>query len=206
MSKSILIQGGTVVNADREFKADVLCVDGVIAAVGDDAASLAPAGTQKVDASGQYVVPGGIDPHTHMQLPFMGTVRENRSSSCPKNCRKMGSSGKGDMDWRTRVSVSMFTTAEEDCLAIWATGLPENTSPPRTGAAGAAGAPVAGTGAAAWDGRIPGGPAKTRTPRARVRMPQRIQGVLFESFMSFTSSGPPAVPRRGGCDASSLRV
>ena len=74
MSKSILIQGGTVVNADREFKADVLCVDGVIAAVGDDAASLAPAGTQKVDASGQYVVPGGIDPHTHMQLPFMGTV------------------------------------------------------------------------------------------------------------------------------------
>lgn len=74
MSKSILIQGGTVVNADREFKADVLCVDGVIAAVGDDAASLAPAGTQEVDASGQYVVPGGIDPHTHMQLPFMGTV------------------------------------------------------------------------------------------------------------------------------------
>jgi dihydropyrimidinase len=27
-----------------------------------------------VDASGQYVMPGGIDPHTHMQLPFMGTV------------------------------------------------------------------------------------------------------------------------------------
>ncbi len=74
MSKSILIQGGTVVNADREFKADVLCVDGVIAAVGDDAAALAPAGTEKLDASGQYVVPGGVDPHTHMQLPFMGTV------------------------------------------------------------------------------------------------------------------------------------
>jgi dihydropyrimidinase len=74
MSKSILIQGGTVVNADREFKADVLCVDGVIAAVGDEAAKLAPAGVGKIDASGQYVVPGGVDPHTHMQLPFMGTV------------------------------------------------------------------------------------------------------------------------------------
>ena len=44
MSKSILIQGGTVVNADREFKADVLCVDGVIAAVGDDAAMVEVAG------------------------------------------------------------------------------------------------------------------------------------------------------------------
>jgi dihydropyrimidinase len=74
MSKSILIQGGTVVNADREFLADVLCIDGVIAAVGDDARRLAPAGGQTLDASGQYVVPGGIDPHTHMQLPFMGTV------------------------------------------------------------------------------------------------------------------------------------
>ncbi len=74
MSKSILIRGGTVVNADREFKADVLCVDGVIAAVGEDAAALAPAGVQTIDAGGQYVVPGGIDPHTHMQLPFMGTV------------------------------------------------------------------------------------------------------------------------------------
>lgn len=74
MSKSILIQGGTVVNADREFKADVLCIDGVIAVVGDDAARLAPAGVETLDASGQYVVPGGVDPHTHMQLPFMGTV------------------------------------------------------------------------------------------------------------------------------------
>jgi dihydropyrimidinase len=34
----------------------------------------APAGARVVDAGGQYVMPGGIDPHTHMQLPFMGTV------------------------------------------------------------------------------------------------------------------------------------
>ncbi|MBI3715857.1 MAG: dihydropyrimidinase [Betaproteobacteria bacterium] len=74
MTTSLLIRGGTVVNADREFKADVLCIDGRIAAVGDDAAIQAPAGAQTIDASGQYVLPGGIDPHTHMQLPFMGTV------------------------------------------------------------------------------------------------------------------------------------
>src|SRR5258706_144770 len=74
MTPSLLIRGGTVVNADREFKADVLCIDGRIAAVGDDAAKSAPANAQKLDAGGQYVLPGGIDPHTHMQLPFMGTV------------------------------------------------------------------------------------------------------------------------------------
>ncbi len=33
-----------------------------------------PSGAKTVDAGGQYVMPGGIDPHTHMQLPFMGTV------------------------------------------------------------------------------------------------------------------------------------
>ena len=74
MSKALVIRGGTVVNADREQRADVLCVDGRIVAVGEDAAAQAPAGAETLDASGQYVLPGGIDPHTHMQLPFMGTV------------------------------------------------------------------------------------------------------------------------------------
>ncbi|MFO1253668.1 MAG: dihydropyrimidinase [Inhella sp.] len=71
---ALLIRGATVVNADREFAADVLCVDGVIAAVGERAARKAPAGCQTLDGSGQFLMPGGIDPHTHMQLPFMGTV------------------------------------------------------------------------------------------------------------------------------------
>jgi len=70
--KPLLIRGGTVVNADREFRADVLVADGQIAAVGSDLA--VPAGTETLDADGRYVMPGGIDPHTHMQLPFMGTV------------------------------------------------------------------------------------------------------------------------------------
>ncbi|MBV5297306.1 MAG: dihydropyrimidinase [Rhodoferax sp.] len=68
----ILIQGGTVVNADHAFKADVLTQDGCIVAVGPDLQ--APTGATLVDAGGQYVMPGGIDPHTHMQLPFMGTT------------------------------------------------------------------------------------------------------------------------------------
>lgn len=69
---SILIRGGTVVNADQAFLADVLTQDGKVIAVG--AALQAPVGATVVDAGGQYVMPGGIDPHTHMQLPFMGTV------------------------------------------------------------------------------------------------------------------------------------
>lgn len=67
-----VIRGGTVVTADGERKADVLVVGEQIAAVGPDLE--APAGAEVLDASGAYVMPGGIDPHTHMELPFMGTV------------------------------------------------------------------------------------------------------------------------------------
>ena len=69
---TVLIKGGTVVNAEQSFRADVLCQNGVIAAIGESLD--APSGATVVDAGGQYVMPGGIDPHTHMQLPFMGTV------------------------------------------------------------------------------------------------------------------------------------
>ncbi len=70
-----LIRGGTVVNADRAFRADVLCEGDKIVAVGP--ALAAPAGAEIVDAGGQYVMPGGIDPHTHMNLPFMGTITQD---------------------------------------------------------------------------------------------------------------------------------
>ena len=69
---SVLIKGGTVVTADETRRADVLCNNGKIVEVGSGID--APAGAKIVDAGGQYVMPGGIDPHTHMQLPFMGTV------------------------------------------------------------------------------------------------------------------------------------
>ena len=69
---ALLIRGGTVVNADRSVRADVLVEGDKIAAVGENLD--APAGAEVVDAGGCLVMPGGIDPHTHMQLPFMGTV------------------------------------------------------------------------------------------------------------------------------------
>ncbi len=69
---SIVIRGGTVVTAEQTFSADVYCENGKIVAVGENIE--VPASTEVIDATGQYIMPGGIDPHTHMQLPFMGTV------------------------------------------------------------------------------------------------------------------------------------
>ncbi len=67
----ILIQHGTVVNADSTIHADVLIEGEKIAAVGPD---LDPAGHTLVDATGLLVMPGGIDVHTHLDMPFGGTT------------------------------------------------------------------------------------------------------------------------------------
>jgi dihydropyrimidinase len=68
---NLLIKGGDVVTSERRYRADVLCVDGLIAEIGP---ALEADGAEVVDAGGALVIPGGIDPHTHMELPFMGTV------------------------------------------------------------------------------------------------------------------------------------
>jgi len=67
-----LIRGGTVVTDGGQRRADVLVQEGLVAAVGEGLA--APAGAEVIDAGGCLVMPGGVDPHTHMQLPTMGTV------------------------------------------------------------------------------------------------------------------------------------
>ncbi len=64
-----VIKGGTLVTAEGESRADVLIDGELVAAIGSDLQ-----GDEVIDASGAYVLPGGIDPHTHMELPFMGTV------------------------------------------------------------------------------------------------------------------------------------
>lgn len=72
MQTKLLVQGGHVVNEDRMFEADVYIEDGIIREVRK---GIVPGdGVRVVDARGKYVMPGGIDTHTHMQLPFMGTV------------------------------------------------------------------------------------------------------------------------------------
>jgi dihydropyrimidinase len=66
-----LIQGGTVVTASDTFKADVLVEEGKISGV---AARFDGTFDETIDASGKYVFPGGIDAHTHLDMPFGGTV------------------------------------------------------------------------------------------------------------------------------------
>ena len=66
---SRVIKGGTVVTADRTFEADVLIEGETIKEIGPDLT-----GDEYVDAEGAYVMPGGIDPHTHLEMPFMGTT------------------------------------------------------------------------------------------------------------------------------------
>lgn len=66
---SRVIKGGTVVTADRTFEADVLIEGETIKEIGPDLV-----GDEYVDAEGAYVMPGGIDPHTHLEMPFMGTT------------------------------------------------------------------------------------------------------------------------------------
>lgn len=72
MSTSILIKDGILVDANDSIKGDLLIEDGkIVAAEPKIDSSVA---SQVLDAGGCYVMPGGIDPHCHMQLPFMGTV------------------------------------------------------------------------------------------------------------------------------------
>jgi dihydropyrimidinase len=66
MSK--VIKNGTIVTADRSWKADVKIEGGKIVAIGSNLS-----GDEVIDATGCYVMPGGIDPHTHLEMPFMGT-------------------------------------------------------------------------------------------------------------------------------------
>jgi dihydropyrimidinase len=71
-----LIANGTVVTADGSYPADVLVDGETIVQIGTalgDAASV----DETIDAKGKYVIPGGIDVHTHMELPFGGTFAKD---------------------------------------------------------------------------------------------------------------------------------
>ena len=69
---AILIKDGTVVNSHLKEVADVLIENGKISKVGKNLK--APTGAKIINASGKLILPGGIDTHVHMELPFMGTV------------------------------------------------------------------------------------------------------------------------------------
>jgi len=69
-----IIQNGTIVTATDTYKADVLIQNGKIAAIGK---GFDTSNAEIIDAKGKYIFPGGIDPHTHLEMPFGGTVSKD---------------------------------------------------------------------------------------------------------------------------------
>src|SRR5258708_21181264 len=69
VTMSTVIKNGTIIAADRTYKADLLIEGERISAIDDNLQ-----GDTVLDAEGAYVMPGGIDPHTHLEMPFMGTT------------------------------------------------------------------------------------------------------------------------------------
>src|SRR5919202_742857 len=68
---SVLIKGGRIVTAADDYVGDVFIEDERVSLIGE---SLDVQADKVIDASGKYVIPGAIDPHTHMEMPFGGTV------------------------------------------------------------------------------------------------------------------------------------
>jgi dihydropyrimidinase len=68
---SVLIKGGRIVTAADDYGADVYVEDEMISLIGE---SLDVQADRVIDASGRYVLPGGVDPHTHLDMPFGGTI------------------------------------------------------------------------------------------------------------------------------------
>jgi dihydropyrimidinase len=94
MSQSILVRGGTIIHHDHEERADLMISAGKIVATGIDLPQQRDAET--IDAGGCYLMPGGIDPHTHLEFPFMGTVSAD------------------DFEWGTKAALSGGTTMVVD--------------------------------------------------------------------------------------------
>ncbi|WP_088042614.1 dihydropyrimidinase [Bacillus sp. EAC] len=69
-----LIRNGTIVTATDIYKADILIEEGKVSAIGTN---LKGSDLEIIDATGYYIFPGGIDPHTHLDMPFGGTVTKD---------------------------------------------------------------------------------------------------------------------------------
>ncbi len=79
-----LITNGLVVTAEGSYLSDVLVDGETIALLGRDLAGTGVTADETIDATGKYVVPGGIDVHTHMELPFGGTLAKDTFASGSK--------------------------------------------------------------------------------------------------------------------------
>ena len=72
---SLLIKNGQIVTSSERYVADIFCEGETITRIDRDI--VGPPGAEIINASGKYVFPGFIDPHTHIYLPFMGTFSKD---------------------------------------------------------------------------------------------------------------------------------
>ena len=79
---ALLIKGGEIVTGDARYVADIFCAGETITRI--DPNIHAPSGCEVIDATGKYVFPGFIDPHTHIYLPFMGTFSKDTYETASK--------------------------------------------------------------------------------------------------------------------------
>ncbi len=115
---TILIKNGTVVSATGSYQADVLIDGETIAAVvapGDTSlgADLAASAEQVLDAQGKYVIPGGVDVHTHMELPFGGTFASDTFETGTRAAAWGGTTTIIDF------AVQKYGERVQDSLAAW---------------------------------------------------------------------------------------
>ena len=67
---SVLIKNGRVITATDDYVADIFIEGETVKVIGKN---LAVKADKEIDATGKLVLPGGIDPHVHLDMPFMGT-------------------------------------------------------------------------------------------------------------------------------------
>src|SRR5476649_1286932 len=78
----LLIKNGEIITPSERYVADIFCEDETITRI--DRNIEAPKGAQVVDATGKFVLPGFIDPHVHIYLPFMGTYAKDTYESASR--------------------------------------------------------------------------------------------------------------------------
>ena len=125
---SLVIEGGTIVAADRTYKADVLVEGETIKAIGEGLK-----GDSTLDAKDCFVMPGGIDPHTHLDMPFMGTNSADNYESGTKAALSGGTTMVVDFcipnrnqplmeafaDWQKRSKDAVSDYSYHMCITYW---------------------------------------------------------------------------------------
>jgi len=111
-----LITGGLVITASDELAVDVLVEDEKVVALGTDQGWTADT---VIDASGKYVIPGGVDGHTHMEMPFGGTYAVDTFETGTRARR--GAAPR-------RSSTSPSSPSGTPCARGWTPGTPRPTA------------------------------------------------------------------------------